>query len=544
MVWEKALVRLGRGCAGALFGAAFALGCASEEEATYHQDVAPILSENCVGCHRTGGIAPFSLEDYAAVQKRADSIADVTKKRLMPPMPVDNSGECNKYSNARWLSDREIETLGRWADAGAPEGDASARAPEPHVEPELEVADALISMAEEYTPNGENGHDDYRCFVIPAPVSEAQYLTAFQVIPGDARVVHHVIVYQPYSDDQFEAARLFDEAEDGPGYTCFGSPLVDAAPFALWAPGVGRMDMPAGTGVRLAENRGLVMQVHYNHENGAFPDQTSVKLKFAEEPVIPGEYLAVANGEMMLPPGRELVESSATEEWPEGVDLKFHGALPHMHTLGRTMRVEAEASGETRCLVSVDRWDFHWQNAWWYKTPLDLRSVRSLSISCGFDTRSRTETVTWGDSTRDEMCISYFYVTTQAAPPREINCENAENPLFGTCVQTLLAGCFEPDVSGECSVDQEAITLTWADGSKLVQAGEDAGFYGPGDDEPCAGLLAEEGRFVLTNGGAEAIVEATDDGGVTLDCGDGSKISATQFEFVEYGVCAGLLCVQ
>jgi hypothetical protein len=350
-----------------------------------------------------------------------------------------------------------------------------------------------------------------------------------------------VIVYQPYSNEQFEAAQLLDAAEDGPGYTCFGSPLVDAAPFALWAPGVGRMDMPAGTGVALGANRGLVMQVHYNHENGAYPDQTSVKLKFAEQPVIPGEYIAVANGDMMLPPGREFVESSSTDEYPDSFDMKVHGALPHMHTLGRTMRVEAEASGETRCLVEVDRWDFHWQNAWWYEQPLALEEVRSLSISCGFDTRGRTETVTWGDSTRDEMCISYFYVTTQAEPPREIDCQNAANPLFGSCLPSLLAGCYEPDVAGECSIDQATATLTWDDGSKLIQLGENAGLYAPGDDEPCAGLSVEEEQIVLSAGDDLAILRSTEDG-VSLECGDGSVLSASQADFIEYATCAGLVC--
>jgi hypothetical protein len=129
--------------------------------------------------------------------------------------------------------------------------------------------------------------------------------------------------------------------------------------------------------------------------------------------VIPAEYMAVADVEMRLEPGRQLVESTATQPLSRPASFKVHGAMPHMHTLGRTLRVEAETNGQSRCLVNVDRWDFHWQNAWWYDAPLALEGVSALSIRCGFDTRSRNEIVTWGESTSDEMCISYFYITAE-----------------------------------------------------------------------------------------------------------------------------------
>src|SRR5512138_1758061 len=92
------------------------------EGATYSEDVAPILRENCATCHQRGGIAPFVLTDYASARAHASEIATETRARAMPPMPVNNDGSCNTYSNARWLTSEEIATLGAWAQAGAPEG--------------------------------------------------------------------------------------------------------------------------------------------------------------------------------------------------------------------------------------------------------------------------------------------------------------------------------------------------------------------------------------------------------------------------------------
>ena len=113
-------------------------------------------------------------------------------------------------------------------------------------------------------------------------------------------------------------------------------------------------------------------------------------------------------------PGMEYVESTDTTSLrPSTPFLKVYGAMPHMHTLGRTLRVDATAGGQSHCLVNVDRWNFHWQNAWWYQKPLELADLSALSIRCGFDTRGRSQVVTWGEGTSDEMCISYFYVTAK-----------------------------------------------------------------------------------------------------------------------------------
>src|SRR6478735_1292790 len=144
----------------------------------YYEDVAPIINQNCVGCHREGGIAPFSLTSYDEVRAHADQIASTTAARLMPPMPVDNSGECNTYANARWLSDDQVARLGRWQETGAAAGDASKAEALPEPPASLSNVDAMLDMGTSYTPDDTSGHDDYRCFVVPSPVDARRYLTA------------------------------------------------------------------------------------------------------------------------------------------------------------------------------------------------------------------------------------------------------------------------------------------------------------------------------------------------------------------------------
>lgn len=397
---------------GSSAGASESGGSSSDGDVvTWSEHIAPIVYRECVGCHREGGIAAFSLESYAEARAVMRPMADATRERIMPPMPVDNSGACNTYSNARWLDDAEIALFQAWADADGPEGDLS-RAPElPPAPGDLDRVDVSLDMGFEYTPNDE-APDDYRCFIVDPGLTSNAFLTGYQVFPGDARVVHHVIVYAPADEEALAEAELLDAEDPARGYTCFGGPGVSAAPRVLWAPGAGVIEMPRDTGVPLVAGHKLVMQIHYNVSAGTFPDRTRVDLRLADRVARPAEYLAVANPEMMVPPRQRLATTTITIPHREQ-EVTVWGVLPHMHTLGRTLRLDArtaQADADT-CLVDVPRWNFHWQNAWWYDAPLSLEQVRSVTLTCGYDTSSRTLPVVWGEGTMDEMCLTYLYVT-------------------------------------------------------------------------------------------------------------------------------------
>jgi hypothetical protein len=383
---------------------------------TFYGDVAPIAARHCTGCHQPGSIAPFSLVDYTSAAPHARSIAAATAARQMPPMPVDNGGACNTYANARWLDDSEIATLQAWAEQGAPEGDPALANPPPALPSGLDPVDAELTMVSEYSPGHDDPtrHDAYRCFVLPAPRASDTFVTGFEVLPGDSRVVHHVIAFQPRNDAAAAQANELDAAEAGEGYTCFGGPGVDADLFAGWAPGGGPTYLPDGSGVALAGGRDVILQVHYNLAQGVFPDRTRVRLRLSDDVPRPGYYAPMAHLQLVLPPGQANAEASRRVALNVPAPLTIHGVLPHMHELGRTLHMELEFGGESTCLVDVDRWNFHWQNTWWYDTPLAFPGVDALSIRCGYDTRSRSETVRWGEGTADEMCLAYLYVTSPA----------------------------------------------------------------------------------------------------------------------------------
>ncbi len=341
-------------------------------DVTYYGDVRPILAEHCVGCHVAGGIGPFPLDTYAVTRGLSQRIMEVTRDRIMPPYLADNSGECQTFRDARWLSDRELEVLAAWHAQGAPEGDPSTPAPIVPELPRLTGAVTTIDTGVDYMAD-PSVDDDYRCFLADAPFDTNYFLTGYEVHPGNTRTVHHVIVYAPQDAAAGDDARARDAAEAGPGYTCFGAAGVNAFPVVLWAPGGGATLYPSNTGVLLTGGAPLIIQVHYNNLAGrGETDRTRVDLQTTEGGVTRAFFIPVADFDMNIPGRMNRVSTSATfriSDFVSGIAVRVHGVFPHMHTLGRELRVTMEQGGAEQCLVDVPRWDFNWQLAYFYDTP-------------------------------------------------------------------------------------------------------------------------------------------------------------------------------
>ena len=72
-------------------------------QVTFARDVAPIVFEHCVPCHRAGEVGPFALTSYRDVRQRASQIADVTARRIMPPWKA--RGDPAAFMGPRTLTD-------------------------------------------------------------------------------------------------------------------------------------------------------------------------------------------------------------------------------------------------------------------------------------------------------------------------------------------------------------------------------------------------------------------------------------------------------
>src|SRR5438094_3777407 len=187
-VWLSALVTAGQGAPQS------APPTAAVDAPTFTRDVAPILYKSCTNCHRPGEIAPMSLLTFKDARPWAKSIRDKVSQGLMPPWHADPAH--GEFVNDRRLSEAEKDTMLKWVAAGAPEGNPADLPPQPKYAEGWMMGqpDAVMTMAEEY-PLPASGQVEYKYFEIPTNFAEDKYIQAIEVVPGNRRVVHHVIVY-------------------------------------------------------------------------------------------------------------------------------------------------------------------------------------------------------------------------------------------------------------------------------------------------------------------------------------------------------------
>src|ERR1043166_9574224 len=96
---------------------------------TFSKDIAPILQQKCQTCHRTGQMAPMSLVTYEQTRPWAKAIKEQVLTRTMPPWHIDKTVGIQQFQNDFSLSDQQIRTIARWADSGAPLGNAADMPP-------------------------------------------------------------------------------------------------------------------------------------------------------------------------------------------------------------------------------------------------------------------------------------------------------------------------------------------------------------------------------------------------------------------------------
>jgi len=410
---------------------------------TFYADILPVIAAQCQNCHEPGGIGVFDLADYETAKVLAPSLVAMTESRTMPPFVASNTGDCNTFSDARWLSDEEIELFARWDEYGAPEGDASLPRPEPPVPDVLAGADIMtLSSPDAYAPVADEngGADDYQCFLVdPGVVDAPRYLVGYDVAPGNPAMTHHLIGFlvdpegsTPLGGTNGSLMDSLDAASpDQPGWDCFGAAgngvLVQGTP-VTWAPGGGAFNFPEGTGIRIDPGYKLVLQLHYNLAAGEGADKTDVLLSMVDEVereavnALDDRFLATLfNGTSIeIPPGEESWVwkwQAPIREWDSRIggweQVEILGMLPHMHGLGRRMQVtiKSAADDSEQCGIYVDRWDFDWQQAFMYETPIIVSPSDQLEIVCDWDSSGKDTPTTPGLGTGNEMCLLGIYVT-------------------------------------------------------------------------------------------------------------------------------------
>ncbi|MGE0534009.1 MAG: hypothetical protein AB7O68_03485 [Pirellulales bacterium] len=293
------------------------------------------------------------------------------------------------------------------------------------------------------------GPDQFHHFVIPLDQVEDAVAVAVEFRPGNPRAVHHAIVFV----DESGAARRHDAATPEPGFTTeTGTVIPLAGVMTIWAPGVTPPVLPQGVGQRLPKGADLVVQLHLHPSGREETDRSRVGIHLTKEPVdryVSGQPLIFGPLVIDIPPGEQFHEVSAKLKLP--VDVTLTAVMPHMHLLGRRLKVWATLpAGDEIPLVWVKNWDFYWQNQYVYREPVRIPKGSTLHVVGSYDNSADNprnpsqppRRVMLGEESTNEMCLAIF----QAVVDQPSDSDRIRNAVFANAFQQVFNPAVPPDV--------------------------------------------------------------------------------------------------
>ncbi|MDP6971991.1 MAG: redoxin family protein, partial [Pseudomonadales bacterium] len=368
---------------------------------SYTRDIAPLLIERCITCHREGGIGPWAMTDYNMVRGFAPMIREVVRTGRMPPWHADPAH--GSFSNDRSLSKEQTQTLVHWIEAGAPRGDG----PDPLAEFEhdwqewaLGEPDLVLDIPGYEVP--ATGVVDYQYQHVRNPHDRDVWVRAAEILPGDRAVLHHVITTftTPGPDGKLDRRR----SQSLGGYV----------------PGAEADEFPEGTGTLLPAGAVFTFQMHYTTSGRASTDHSRLGIYFHDEQ--PEHRLGGAvlmNTKINIP-----AHSKDHEEYASRVldaDVLLYSLLPHAHFRGKASEFRAiYPDGTEEILLSVPNYDFNWQTTYVLSEPKLLSKGTKVVHATRWDNSAQnmanpdpTRDIPWGQQSWDEMlfgAISWRYV--------------------------------------------------------------------------------------------------------------------------------------
>ena len=358
---------------------------------SYAKEIAPMLIDNCVSCHRPGGIGPWAMTEYKLVQGFAPMIREVVRTQRMPPWHADP--HYGQFDNDRSLTAAQKQRLVHWVEAGAPRGEG----PDPlaqyeHDWPEwaLGEPDLIIEIPGHEVP--ATGTVPYQYQRVSNPHDEDVWVRAVEILPGDRKALHHVITSFGVPDANGRVNRRRSESLGG------------------YVPGAVAEQFPDGTGTFLPADAQFTFQMHYTAYGRPATDNSRLGIYFHKrKPAHELGSMILLNNDIKIPAHSNGHTETATRT--ARTDMLVYGLLPHAHFRGKTMEFRAVyANGEEEVLLSVPHYDFNWQTDYNLSEPKFLPAGTKLVHTTSWDNSATnpanpdpTRDVPWGEQSWDEM---------------------------------------------------------------------------------------------------------------------------------------------
>ena len=416
---------------------------------TFSKDVLPILQKNCQTCHRPGQMGPMSFLTYESTRPWAKAMKAAVVTRKMPPWFADP--HYGPYPNDRSLKQNDIDTITKWADSGAPEGNPKDATP-PVQWPEgwLIQPDVIIDGPVTDVPaTPKNNVIEWITVIVPTGFTQDTWVTSVQIKPEHPAVTHHICtgyaphlagvkyglgVWSNFDRDEEGAA----QPEKGPTFVGRGQGRRDsgnpdaAAIFAesgtpggsaqdCYLPGNAAADYrPLNAAKLIPAGYDIVFNVHYTPNGGAVTDHVKIGFTVAKEPP-ERRYVSLLISAptdpkiFAIPPNDgNWLSPPAVATFNQDVELVY--MMPHMHVRGKDTTWTLEyPDGTKKVVLDVPHYDFNWQLG--YDTSIKIPKGTRLHVDAHYDNSVNNKfnpnpnrTVYYGQMTWEEMMSPFFGV--------------------------------------------------------------------------------------------------------------------------------------
>ncbi|MCX8080997.1 MAG: T9SS type A sorting domain-containing protein [Bacteroidia bacterium] len=410
----------------------FSIGILRGQTLTYADDIAPIINAKCAYCHYQGGIAPFALTSYTSVFAHKSSILYDVQNNIMPPWPPDTT--YSRFVGERILTLSEKNKIISWIQQGAPSGNLNLAPPTPTFSGgyQLQGTPDLIVKIPPLTSSAST-QDQYVCISVATGLSQDRYIKAFEIVPGNKSIVHHVLL----------GADTSQQMPPGIYPNCTSSGKIGLGGYV---PGQGPVVFPSTgqhkMGMLLPKNSKIIFQMHY--PAGSFGQWDSTQVRFYFYPVnetnVRVMYVVplLQNWQLAIQPNTIITYTNKCQPNGQFVNCQFlfpvsvFGTFPHSHLLCKNLVNYAFSGTDTVKLIRINRWDFHWQGFYTFKKMKKVPAGYKWVASHTYDNTSSNpnnpnnppQLVTSGEATTDEMLFDSFYLTFYQNGDENINIDS------------------------------------------------------------------------------------------------------------------------
>ena len=351
---------------------------------SYEKEIAPVLLDKCVVCHREGGIGPWQMTNYDMIRGFAPMIREVVRTQRMPPWHADP--HYSVFSNDRGLTPAQAKTLVHWIEAGAPRGNGadpllSQRKDWP--EWALGKPDLVVELPPFTTP--ATGTIPYQNVKVDNPLDHDVWVRAVDFLPGQRAVLHHIIATA-------------------------GGETRGTISLNNYVPGAQPLQVPEDNGILLPAKSKLHFQVHYTTNGQELKDVTRMGLYFMKDPPkFNFRSMIFINTKLKIPADTKLHTEVAERTFKE--DAVIYSLHPHAHFRGKSSSFVAHyPDGREEILLNVPVYDFNWQSTYDLSKPLTVPAGTRIVYTQVFDNSTQNKAnpdphkvVTWGEQTWEEM---------------------------------------------------------------------------------------------------------------------------------------------